>query len=49
MSRRWIKLDAQGIDVTPVFISIDPERDTPDALADYATNMHPNLVALTGK
>lgn len=42
------KLDALGIDVTPVFISIDPERDTPDALADYAYNMHPKLVALTG-
>ena len=42
------KLDAQGLDVTPVFISIDPERDTPEALADYAYNMHPKLVALTG-
>ncbi|WP_137109348.1 SCO family protein [Rhodobacter sp. SY28-1] len=42
------RLDAMGIDVTPVFISIDPERDTPDALADYASNMHPKLVALTG-
>ena len=42
------KLEAQGIDVTPVFISIDPERDTPAALADYAYNMHPQLVALTG-
>lgn len=41
-------LDAKGIDVTPVFISIDPERDTPEALADYASNMHPKLVALTG-
>lgn len=41
-------LDQKGIDVTPVFISIDPERDTPDALADYAFNMHPKLVALTG-
>jgi protein SCO1 len=41
-------LDAKGIDVTPVFISIDPERDTPDALADYASNMHPKLIALTG-
>ena len=38
----------QGIEVTPVFISIDPERDTPDALADYASNMHPKLIALTG-
>ncbi len=41
-------LDAQGIDVTPVFISIDPERDTPEALGDYAANMHPKLIALTG-
>jgi protein SCO1 len=41
-------LAARGIDVTPVFISIDPERDTPEALADYAANMHPALVALTG-
>lgn len=42
------KLEAQGIEVTPVFISIDPERDTPAALADYASNLHPKLVALTG-
>lgn len=42
------KLDAQGIDVTPVFITIDPERDTAQALADYAANLHPKLVALTG-
>lgn len=42
------KLEAQGIEVTPVFITIDPERDTPAALADYAANLHPKLVALTG-
>jgi protein SCO1/2 len=41
-------LDARGFDVTPVFISIDPERDTPDAMGDYAYNMHPKLIALTG-
>lgn len=41
-------LAARGLEVTPVFISIDPERDTPEALADYASNMHPQLVALTG-
>lgn len=41
-------LETRGIDVTPVFISIDPERDTPEALADYAANLHPKLVALTG-
>jgi protein SCO1/2 len=41
-------LDAEGIDVTPVFITIDPDRDTPEALADYAANLHPKLVALSG-
>jgi protein SCO1/2 len=41
-------LAEKGIDVTPVFITIDPERDTPQALADYAANLHPKLVALTG-
>lgn len=41
-------LEERGFDVTPVFITIDPERDTPDALADYAQNMHPKLIALTG-
>jgi protein SCO1/2 len=41
-------LAERGFEVTPVFISIDPERDTPEALADYAANMHPDLVALTG-
>jgi protein SCO1/2 len=37
-----------GLDVTPVFISIDPDRDTPDALGDYASGLHPRLIALTG-
>lgn len=41
-------LDEQGIDVRPVFISIDPERDTPEVLSDYQANMHPKMVALTG-
>lgn len=41
-------LASRGIEVTPVFISIDPERDTPEVLADYAENMHPDLIALTG-
>lgn len=41
-------LEKRGIDVTPVFISIDPERDTPEALADYEANLHPKLIALTG-
>ncbi|GHA47626.1 protein senC [Amylibacter ulvae] len=41
-------LDARGIQVDPVFITIDPARDTPQVLADYAKIMHPRLIALTG-
>jgi protein SCO1/2 len=41
-------LAEQGIEVTPVFITVDPERDTPEALAGWAEAMHPDMVALTG-
>ncbi len=41
-------LAAAGHDVQPVFITIDPKRDTPDVLSDYAMNMHDRMVALTG-
>lgn len=41
-------LAARGIAVKPVFITVDPARDTPEALAYWAEAMHPNMVALTG-
>ena len=41
-------LEEQGIEVTPVFISIDPARDTPQVLKDYVENMHPRMIGLTG-
>jgi protein SCO1/2 len=41
-------LEEQGIEVRPVFISIDPERDTPEVMAGYAADMHPRMMALTG-
>jgi len=34
--------------VVPIFVTVDPERDTPEALKDYASAFHPRLVALTG-
>lgn len=41
-------LEELGFEVTPVFISVDPKRDTPTVLADFAANMHPRMIALTG-
>lgn len=41
-------LEEKGITATPVFISIDPERDTPQVMADYAANVHPRMIGLTG-
>ena len=41
-------LAEQGLDVTPVFITIDPARDTVPVMADYAANFEPRLVGLTG-
>ena len=34
--------------MTPVFISIDPERDTPQAVGEFAANMHERMIGLTG-
>lgn len=34
--------------ITPVFITIDPERDTAKQLEAYVDNFHPNMVGLTG-
>ena len=34
--------------VTPVFITIDPERDTPQVLKDYVAHFHPSLIGVTG-
>jgi cytochrome oxidase Cu insertion factor (SCO1/SenC/PrrC family) len=44
-------LDAMGPAgerVTPVFITVDPQRDTPAAMADYVSRFHPRMRGLTG-
>lgn len=41
-------LDEQGVAITPVFITIDPARDTPQQVAEYTDFMHPRMLGLTG-
>ncbi|WP_108483766.1 SCO family protein [Oceaniglobus ichthyenteri] len=41
-------LAEMGHDVQPVFISIDPARDTPEVLAKFTDFMHPDMLGLTG-
>lgn len=39
---------AAGIGVQPVLITVDPERDTPRAMAEELTERHPGFIGLTG-
>ena len=41
-------LAAKGYDVTPVFITIDPARDTPAVVKQFTANFSPKMVGLTG-
>jgi protein SCO1/2 len=41
-------LEQRGQIVTPVFITVDPERDTPEVVGEFAEVMHPRMIGLTG-
>ena len=46
-----IALDQLGplaAEVQPLFISLDPERDSRDTIAAYVASFHPSIVGLTG-
>jgi len=42
------KLGAGADSVQPLFITVDPERDTAQHLAEYVPMFHPRLIGLTG-
>ena len=37
-----------GKEITPVFLTIDPERDTAPVVKEYVKEFHPKLLGLTG-
>ncbi len=39
---------ARGARIAPMFITVDPERDTPAALKAFVGRYHPRLLGLTG-
>jgi len=41
-------IGAKADRVTPIFVSVDPQRDTPEKLAQYVKSFNPRLVGLTG-
>lgn len=47
--RQFEKADkARAAKVVPIFITVDPARDTPPVLKQFVSNFHPRMVGLTG-
>jgi protein SCO1 len=41
-------LEEMGHDVIPIFISVDPSRDTAAVLKEFTDALHPRMIGLTG-
>jgi protein SCO1/2 len=49
MAQTLNELDKKELErVVGLFVSVDPERDTVDRLAEYVSYFHPNFIGLTG-
>src|SRR6476660_5730160 len=48
MSAALDELGSKANEVIPIFITLDPERDTPFVVSDYVMNFGPRFVGLTG-
>lgn len=42
------RLKQEGKDLQVVFVTVDPERDTPEILKDYVAAVGPDITAITG-
>lgn len=48
MSAAMDELGLKAEKVVPVFVSVDPKRDTVERVASYVSNFHKDMVGLTG-
>ncbi|MEM8825874.1 MAG: SCO family protein [Pseudomonadota bacterium] len=52
MGRAYAQLERAAPDLaarlTPIFISVDPARDTPEIADEFAKNFHPDMIGLSG-
>lgn len=48
MSLIMKKLGKQSDRLQPIFVTVDPERDTPEKLSQYTAFFHPRIIGLTG-
>ncbi len=48
MMAAYSQLGDAGAEIVPLFVTIDPERDTPEVLASYVGLFHEDLIGLTG-
>ena len=42
------QLGDKAKNIQPVFVTIDPERDTPEVMKEYVSNFYPGMIGLTG-
>ncbi len=48
MTEVYNELGANKDELKPIFITVDPENDTPEVIQEYLLNFHKDIVGLTG-